>query len=107
MLGEERHAARPGGIGAGLVVARPLVAMEAVLRARIDEHLDLRSLGLDGLDIGQRNPGVLLAEMQLRRHLRLVVSEARDGAAVIADRGLETRQLGRSRVGDAAAEAET
>jgi len=48
--------------------------------------LDLGPLGLDGVDVGEGNAGVLFAEMQLRRHLRLVVGEADDGAAVIADR---------------------
>src|SRR5258708_5354271 len=89
MLGKERHAARPGDVRAGLVVAWPLVAVEAVLRTRIDEDLDLQPLGLDRLDIGQGDTGVLFTEMQLRRDLRLVVGEAHDGAAVIADRGLE------------------
>src|ERR1700689_120815 len=55
MLGKERHAAGPGDIRAGLVVAGPLVAVKAVLRARIDVDLDLRPLGANGLDIGQRN----------------------------------------------------
>src|SRR6516164_2774294 len=50
MLGEERHAARPGDVGAGFVVARALVAMEAVLSVRVDEDLDVRTLALDGLD---------------------------------------------------------
>src|ERR1017187_7629548 len=106
MLGKETHAARPGDIGAGLVVARPFVAVKAMLRARIDMDLDLRPLGLDGLDIGQRNAGILLAEMELGRHLRLVIGEADDGAAVITDRRRQPRQLCRSRIGDAAAEAE-
>ena len=38
--------------------------------------------------------------------LRLVVGEADDGAAVIADRGRQARQFGRRGIGDAAAEAE-
>src|SRR5258705_8748032 len=86
MLGKEVEAARPGDVGAGLVVARPLIAVEAVLRARIDEDLDVRSLAPDGLDIGQRNARVLFAEMQLCRYFRLVVGKTNDGAAVIADR---------------------
>src|SRR6187431_2905268 len=87
MFRKERQAARPGDIGAGLVVARPLVAMKAVLRAGIDVDLDLGPLGLDGLDVGQRNARILFAEMQLRRYKRFVVGEADDGAAVIAHRG--------------------
>src|SRR3954471_4769146 len=38
MRGEKRHAARPGHVGAGLVVARAFITVEAVLCARIDEH---------------------------------------------------------------------
>src|SRR3954462_14426070 len=91
MLGEKRQPPRPGDISAGLVVARPLVAMKAVLRAGIDEDLDVWPLGLDGFDIGQGNAGVLFAEMQLRRDFRLVIGEADDSAAVIADRGRQAR----------------
>ena len=87
MLGEERRGCAARRFGAGLVVARPLVAVKAVLRAGIDEDFDIGPLGLDGLDVGQRNARILFAEMQLRRHLRLVVGEADDGAAIIADRG--------------------
>ena len=106
MLRKELQAARPGDIRARLVVARPFVAVETVLRAGIDEDLDIRPLGLDGLDIGQWNAGILLAEMQLRRDLWLVVGEADDGAAVIADGGRQARQFGGRDIGDAAAEAE-
>src|SRR3954471_5123893 len=105
MLGKKRQAARPGDVGAGLVVARTLVTVKAVLGAGIDENLDLGPLGLDGLDIGQGNAGILFAEMQLRRHLRLVVGKAHDGAAVIADRRRQAGELGRGHIGDAAAEA--
>src|ERR1700716_3976911 len=105
MLREKRHAARPGDVGAGLVVTRPLVAVEAVLRVRIDMDLDVGPLGPDSLDIAERNPCVLFAEMKLGRHLRLVVGKANDGTAVIADRRRQPRQFGRSRIGDAAAEA--
>src|SRR3981189_2410986 len=86
MPGKEREAARPGDLCACLVVTRPLIAVEAVLRAGIDVDLDLGPLGPDGLDVAERNARVLCAEMQLRRPLRFVVGEADDGAAVIADR---------------------
>src|SRR5229473_890519 len=86
MPGKEGEAARPGDICARSVVARPLIAVEAVLRAGIDVDLDIGALGPDGLDIAERNPRVLFAEMKLRRHFRLVVGEANDGTAVIADR---------------------
>ncbi len=85
MLGKERQAPRPGDIGAGLVIAGALVAMEAMLRAGIDEDLDFRTLRLDGLDVGLGNAGLFFAEVQLRRHLRLVVGKADDGAAIVAD----------------------
>src|SRR6266567_9143180 len=87
MLRKKREAARPGDIRTGLVVACAFVAMKAVLRAGIDVNLDIGPLDLDGFDIGQRNAGILFAEMQLRRHLWFVIREADDGAAVIADRG--------------------
>src|SRR4051812_35390911 len=102
MLCKKPEAARPGGVGAGLVVAGALVAVKAVLRAGINENLDLRPLGLDGLDVGQGNAGILFAKVQLRRHLWLVVGKANDDAAVVADRGREPRQLGRGSVSDAA-----
>src|ERR1700712_8761 len=87
MPGEEGEAARPGNVGAGLVVTCALIAVEAVLGARIDMDLDLRPLGLNGLDVAERNAGVFFAEMELGRHCRLVVGKAQDSAAVIADRG--------------------
>src|SRR5258707_15221924 len=106
MLGKELQTARPGDVRTGLVVARPFVAVKAVRRAGIDEDLAIGPLGLDGLDIGQGNAGILLAEMQFGRDLRFVVGEANDGAAVIADGGRQARQLGGCNIGDAAAEAE-
>lgn len=63
MCRKERHAARPGDIGAGPVVGPALVAVEAVLSAGIDEDRDLGALALDGLDIGQGNAGVLLSAL--------------------------------------------
>src|SRR4051812_11433806 len=104
MRREKLHAARPGHIRARLVVARPLVAMEPVLGARIDEDLDIRPLRLDRLDIGRGDAGIFLAEMQLRRYFRRLVGKAHDGAAVIADRSLEAAQSRRRDEGDAAAE---
>src|ERR1700686_957458 len=86
MLRKERHAARPGDVGAGLVVARPLVAMKAVLRAGVNKDLDVGPFCPDDLDIAEWDSGVLLAEVQLRRHLRLAGGKAHDSPAVIADR---------------------
>src|SRR5258706_11703905 len=104
MPGEEAEAARPGDVRACLVVTRPLIAVEAMLRARIDMDLDFGALGLDSLDVGKRNPRVFFAEMKLGRNGRLVVSEANDGAAVIADRSRQPRQFCRGGIGDAAAQ---
>src|SRR5947207_13509689 len=106
MLGEEGQAALPRDVGAGLVVTGALVAAEAMLRAGIDQDRDVGTLGANDLDVGERNAGILLAEMQLRRYLRFVIGEANDGAAVIADRGAQSRQFGCRRIGHAAAEAE-
>src|ERR1700738_702640 len=106
MQGEERKAALPRDVRVNLVIARALVAAEAVLRARINENLDIGSLGANSLDVGERNADILLAEMQLRRHFRLVIGKTNDRAAIIADRGSETRQFGRGHIGHAAAEAE-
>src|SRR6266446_3924379 len=85
MPGKEREAAGPGDIGAGLVITRPFIAVKAVLRARIDVDLDLRPLGPDSLNVAERDACVLFPEMKLGRHVRLVIGEANDGAAVIAD----------------------
>jgi hypothetical protein len=51
MLPEKFDAARPRDVGAGLVVAGALFAIEAVLGAGIDVDLDLWPLGPDDLDI--------------------------------------------------------
>src|ERR1700676_2807957 len=80
MFRQKPEATRPGDIRACLVVACPFVAVKAVLRARIDVDLDIGPLGADALDIAQRDACILLAEMQLGRHLQLVVGEANDGA---------------------------
>src|SRR4249919_183380 len=93
MPGKEPHAARPRDIRARLVVTGPFVTMKAVLRARIDVDLDIGPLGADGLDIAERDAGVLFAEMQLGWNVRLVVGEANDGAAVIADGRGQARQF--------------
>ena len=67
-------------------MTRPFIAVKAVLRAGIDMDLELGPLGTNGLDVAERNACVLFPEMKLGRHLRLVIGEANDGAAVIADR---------------------
>src|SRR5947209_5550775 len=87
MLGEEVERARPGDLGALLVVARALVAVEAVLRAVIDEDLAVgATLLLDRVDVGHRNAGILLAEVHHGRRLRLLIGGTSDHAAVIGDR---------------------
>ena len=85
MPGKEAEAARPSDLGAGFVVARPFIAVESVLRARIDVDFHLGPLGSDDLYIAERNASIFLAEMKLGRHFGLVVREAHDGAAVITD----------------------
>ena len=93
MPGKEREAAGPGDIGAALVITRPFIAVKAVLRAGTDVDLDLGPLGPDSLDVAQRDACVLFPEMKLGRHVRLVVGEANDGAAVIADRRRQAGQF--------------
>ena len=79
--------ARPRGLRRRFVVAAALVAMEAVAGVRIDVDLAVAAaLRLDRLDIRHRDALVLLAEMHLHRHLRLLVGELRDLAAVVGDR---------------------
>jgi hypothetical protein len=107
MFGEESHAARPGDIGTGLVVACPFVAVKAVLRAGIDVNFDVRPLGADGLDVGKRDACVFIAKVKLGRYFRPVIGEADDRATVVADRGGQAGQLGRCGIGDASAEAKT
>src|ERR1700738_1539167 len=99
MHGEERKAALPRDVRVNLVIARALVAAEAVLRARVNENLDVGAVGANSLDVGERNADILLAEMQLRRHFRLVIGKTNDGAAIIAARGCWPRQFGRGHTG--------
>src|SRR5512139_54049 len=107
MLLEEVHGALPRGLGARLVEAPALVAMEAVLRIGIDEYLTVAAaLLLDHLDVAHRNGSVLLAEVHLRRHFRLLVGILGDLPAVIADGGGETVELAGREEGDGAAHAE-
>src|SRR5947208_10764332 len=68
MPGKEAEAARPSDLGAGFVVARPFIAVESVLRARIEMDFHLGPLGSDDLYITERNAGIFLAEMKLGRH---------------------------------------
>src|SRR5262249_56411259 len=71
---EKIHGARPGRLGARAVEAPALVAVEAVLRVGVDVDLAVAAaLLLDYLDVAHRDRGILVAEMHLRRHLRLLV----------------------------------
>src|SRR5216684_7217038 len=107
VLLEEVHGALPGGLGARLIVAPALVAMEAVLGAGIDVNLAVAAaLALDRVDVAHRDRGVLVAEMHLGRHLRLLVGVLGDLAAVIADRGGEAVELAGREEGDGAPHAE-
>src|ERR1700747_278698 len=85
MPGEESKAARPGNIGAGLVVTCPFVAVKAVLRAGIEVDLHIAPLGANDLDVAERDTRILVAEVKLGRHFRPVVGETGDCATIIAD----------------------
>src|SRR5262249_22420818 len=72
VLLEEIRGALPGGLGACLVKAPTLVAMEAVRGAGIDVDLAVAAAFLlDDLHVAHRDRGVLVAEMHLCGHLRL------------------------------------
>jgi hypothetical protein len=51
MLPEKFAAPRPREIGAGLVVARPFLAVKTMLRTRIDVDFDFGALAADDVDI--------------------------------------------------------
>src|SRR4029079_12873109 len=81
VLGEEILGALPRQIVAVLVEAAALVAMEAVAGVLVDVDLAVAAaLLLDGLDVGHRDAGVLLTEVQLHRAFRLLVGEGDDAA---------------------------
>src|SRR5579872_545278 len=105
MLAQESDRARPGKGGARLVVALPLVAVEAVVGG-IDVDFDLRVGGGDLFHPCDRDMLVLLAEMQHRRDLRLQVLEPDDPAAVVADCGAQAVKAPRRHPGESAAHAE-
>src|ERR1700726_4080431 len=90
MPGKEVEAARPGDIRTGLVVAWPFVAMEAMLRARIDVDLDIGPLGGDGLDIAAWSARRLFGVGdELARHCNLI---RRIAGLEIALDGIEDRR---------------
>src|SRR5881398_3021977 len=94
VLVEKIHGALPGGLGARFMEAPPLVAMEAVARARIDVNLAVTTtLFLDRLDVGHRDRRVLVAEMHLRGYLRLLIGILGDLPAVIAHRSRQPIEL--------------
>src|SRR4051812_7779807 len=69
-----------------IVCAR--IAVEAVLAGiNMDRHL--RARPSDRFDIGQRNAGVAVPEMQHGRYLRYFVHATDDLAAVVADRAAD------------------
>src|SRR5580698_1008400 len=107
MLLQERCRALPSEFGGRLVVAAALVAMKTVLRVGI--HVDLAiaaALLLDDFDVAHRDRRIFLAEMQLRRHVRLLVGVLGDLAAVIADSGRQPVELSSGKEGDRAAHTE-
>src|SRR6185437_10078414 len=108
MLLQKSERPLPGGFCRRLVVAAALVAKKAVPCARIHKDLAIAAaLLFDQLDVGHRDRSVLFAEMQLRRHLRLLVDILGDLAAVITDGGGKAGKPCGRKERDAAAEAGT
>src|SRR5262245_30739802 len=100
VLLQEVQGALPSRLGAGVVEAAALVAMEAVLRIVIDEDFAVAAaLLLDGLDVAHRDRCILLAEMHHERDLRLFVGVLGDLAAVIGNRRRQPVELGRRQEG--------
>src|ERR1700744_2732976 len=89
VLAEPRGGAVPRLLARRLVVAAALVAGEAMAGALVDVDVAIPALLLDQGDVGHRDRLVLVAEVQLRRNLRLEVDVLGDLAAVVADRGRE------------------
>src|SRR5579859_574443 len=81
-------------LGACLVVAGALVAVEAVAGI-VEMDRNLRIARADLVDVGQRDALILLAEMQQGRNLGRAIEELADLSAVIADRCREAGHLGR------------
>ena len=83
------------------------VAVKGMTRARIGEDFAFRPLLPNRLHVAHRDAGVFLAEVHLHRAARLVVGEADDLPAVIANRRGEAAEPRRRDEGDGAAHAET
>src|SRR5579863_3729394 len=88
------------------VVARPLIAVEAVSRALIDVKDALRIRRFDLLDVTRGDVSVLGAKVKHHRTLRLLVERLGDAAAVIGHCAGE-RQIARAEVGELATPAVT
>src|SRR5918997_2672003 len=88
-----------------LDVAAALLAAEAVARAGIHEHLDAGLLLADRLDVGHRDGGVHLAEVELHRAVRRLVLRRGDAAAVPPDARGEVLRARGAVPGDGAAPA--
>src|SRR5215207_1021071 len=103
VLAEELQRARHGLFGGRGVVAAALVAMEAVI-GRVVEDLHVGMELAELVHVRHRDVHVLVAEMQLGRHLGLLVLEAVDAATVVTrdSVGLEP---GRGQPGDGATPA--
>src|SRR6266568_7545501 len=106
MLLQEVERTRPGDLRGCLVIAGALVAMKSMRRVRIGVDLTLRTLALDYRDVAHRNALILLAEMHLHRHLRLLVGELGDLPAIVGDRSGQAIKPRRRQERDAAAHAE-
>src|SRR5215510_7488503 len=94
VLLEKVHRPLPRGLGTRFMKASALVAMETVRRACVDVNLAVTTaLFLDHLDVAHGDRCILIAEMHLRGHLRLLVDILGDLSPVIAHRRREAVEL--------------
>src|ERR1700761_6738264 len=87
------------------LVEATVVAAEAMLRIRVEVHLDLRMSLTDFLDVVERNVFVMLGEMQQHRRMQRLVGMTGDLRTVIADRADHAVQTSCSQIGQRAAPA--
>src|SRR5579862_3646449 len=111
MLREERLQPLPGIVRRGLLVRRALVAEEAVVRARVDDDLDVLAeplrLGLQMLHAVERDERVLLAKEREHRATQLLRLVDRDAPTVVRHARLDhVGELAGGEVADAPAHAE-
>src|SRR6266540_5128147 len=104
VLGQELQRALPRQPCAGLVVASPLVAVEAV-PGRIDVHRQIGMSGSDPRMMLRRNGLIGLAPMEQHRAARLLRGRVGDAAAVVAHRACHAVDTCGRQPGQRAAEA--